>query len=90
MYPNVAQHLELSDMNQLWLADLTFVRLEQEFVYVAVVLDAGTRVDLKEPWRHDWKSCPFDKLRAGSDATIRNAFPVLKDGAFPCRPTLWD
>jgi len=50
----------------------------------------GTRVDLKEPWRHDWKSCPFDKLRAGSDATIRNDFPVVKDGAFPCRLTLWD
>jgi transposase InsO family protein len=43
VYPNLAQHLELSDINQLWVADLTFVRLEQEFVYVAVVLDAYSR-----------------------------------------------
>ena len=43
VHPNLAQHLELSDINQLWVADLTYVRLEQEFVYLAVVLDAYSR-----------------------------------------------
>jgi transposase InsO family protein len=43
VYPNLAQHLELTDINQLWVADITYVRLEQEFVYVAVVLDAYSR-----------------------------------------------
>lgn len=43
VYPNLAQYLELSDMNQLWVADITYVRLELEFVYVAVVLDAYSR-----------------------------------------------
>lgn len=43
VYPNLAQHLELSDINQLWVADITYVRLEQEFVYVAVLLDAYSR-----------------------------------------------
>lgn len=43
VYPNLAQHLELTNLNQLWVADLTYVRLEQEFVYLAVVLDAHSR-----------------------------------------------
>ena len=43
VFPNLAQHLELTDVNQLWVADLTFVRLESEFVYLAVVLDAYSR-----------------------------------------------
>lgn len=43
VYPNLAQHLELNDINQLWVADLTYVRLEEEFVYLAVVLGAYSR-----------------------------------------------
>lgn len=43
VHPNLAQHLELNDVNQLWLADITYVRLKREFVYVAVVLDAHSR-----------------------------------------------
>lgn len=43
VYPNLAQHLVLSDVNQLWVADLTYLRLAREFVYLAVVLDAWSR-----------------------------------------------
>jgi putative transposase len=43
IYPNLAQNLVLSDINQLWVADLTYVRLLGEFVYLAVVLDAWSR-----------------------------------------------
>jgi transposase InsO family protein len=43
VWPNLAQYLKLSDINQLWVADFTFVRLEEEFVYLAVVLDAYSR-----------------------------------------------
>jgi putative transposase len=43
VYPNLSQHLVLSDINQLWVADLTYVRLLEEFVYLAVVLDAWSR-----------------------------------------------
>jgi transposase InsO family protein len=43
VWPNLAQYLELSNINQLWVADFTFVRLEEEFVYLAVVLDAYSR-----------------------------------------------
>jgi putative transposase len=43
VYPNLAAHLELSGINQLWIADLTYIRLETEFVYLAVVIDAFSR-----------------------------------------------
>lgn len=43
VHPNLAQSLELTNVNQLWVADLTYLRLEQEFAYLAVVLDAYSR-----------------------------------------------
>jgi transposase InsO family protein len=43
VYPNLAQHLVLCDVNQLWVADLTYLRLAHEFVYLAVILDAWSR-----------------------------------------------
>ena len=43
VYPNLAEHLIVNDVNQLWVADITYVRLQAEFVYLAVVLDAFSR-----------------------------------------------
>jgi putative transposase len=43
VYPNLAGELELSGLNQLWVADITYIRLELEFVYLAVVLDGFSR-----------------------------------------------
>jgi putative transposase len=43
VYPNLAAELELSGLNQLWVADITYIRLETEFVYLAVMLDAYSR-----------------------------------------------
>jgi putative transposase len=43
VYPNLAEHLIVNDVNQLWVADITYVRLLAEFVYLAVVLDAFSR-----------------------------------------------
>ena len=43
VYPNLAGELELTGLNQLWVADITYIRLELEFVYLAVVLDAFSR-----------------------------------------------
>ena len=33
----------LSAINQLWVADITYVRLQQEFIYLAVILDVYSR-----------------------------------------------
>lgn len=43
VYPNLARQMVLTGINQLWVADITYIRLETEFVYLAVVLDAYSR-----------------------------------------------
>jgi transposase InsO family protein len=43
VYPNLAGALVLTGLNQLWVADITYIRLETEFVYLAVVIDAFSR-----------------------------------------------
>lgn len=43
VYLNLAHRLTLTGVNQLWLADITYIRLQKEFVYLAVVLDAFSR-----------------------------------------------
>ena len=43
IYPNLARHAKLTAPNQLWVADITFIRLRDEFIYLAVVLDAYSR-----------------------------------------------
>lgn len=43
VYPNLARDRVLTGIDQLWRADITYVRLETEFAYLAVVLDAFSR-----------------------------------------------
>jgi putative transposase len=43
VYPNLAAKLELHAINQLWVADITYIRLLEDFVYMAAVLDAYSR-----------------------------------------------
>lgn len=43
IYPNLAQEMVLERPNQLWVADITYIRLIYEFVYLAVILDAFSR-----------------------------------------------
>jgi transposase InsO family protein len=43
VYLNLARGMHLNAINQLWVADITYIRLRQEFVYLAVVLDGFSR-----------------------------------------------
>lgn len=43
VYPNLAAQMAPTAVNQLWVADITYIRLRTEFVYLAVVLDAFSR-----------------------------------------------
>jgi putative transposase len=43
VYPNLARDLALTDADQLWRADITYVRLQEEFVFLAVISDAYSR-----------------------------------------------
>jgi transposase InsO family protein len=43
VYHNIAAGMKPTAVNQLWVADITYIRLETEFVYLAVILDAFSR-----------------------------------------------
>jgi putative transposase len=43
VYPNLAGGMVLTGIDQLWVADITYIRLALEFVYLAVILDAYSR-----------------------------------------------
>jgi transposase InsO family protein len=43
VYLNLAARMRLSGINQLWVADITYIRLKAEFVYLAVILDGFSR-----------------------------------------------
>ena len=43
IYPNLAWRLKPTEVNQLWVADITYVRLSEGYAYLAVILDAFSR-----------------------------------------------
>jgi transposase InsO family protein len=43
VYPNLVPELVLNGSDQLWLADITYIRLLREFIYLAVILDGWSR-----------------------------------------------
>jgi len=42
-YPNLVQDLEIVRPEQVWVSDITYIRLRREFVYLAVIMDVFTR-----------------------------------------------
>jgi putative transposase len=42
-YPNRVMHLTIDRPNQVWVGDITYIRLQDEFVYLAVLMDVFTR-----------------------------------------------
>jgi len=43
VYPNLASSMHVDGPDQLWVADITYIRLPTEFIYLAVILDAFSR-----------------------------------------------
>jgi putative transposase len=43
VYLNLASRMKLTGINQLWVADITYIRLHREWVFLAVILDAFSR-----------------------------------------------
>jgi transposase InsO family protein len=43
VYPNLARQLVLTGVDQLWIADITYIGLREQFVFLAVILDAYSR-----------------------------------------------
>jgi putative transposase len=42
-YPNLIKGMVISQLNQVWLADITYIRIRTGFVYLAAILDAYSR-----------------------------------------------
>jgi len=43
VYPNIYQDAIITGVDQVWVADITYIRLLHDFVYLAVILDAYSR-----------------------------------------------
>jgi hypothetical protein len=69
VYLNLANRMKLTGINQLWVADITYIRLKAEFVYLAVILDAFSRKVVGwrwiGPWPAGWQSQPSSR-RSGN------------------------
>jgi putative transposase len=77
IYPNLARALVLTGVNQLWIADLTYIRLLQDFVFLAAILDAFSRRTPAAPTRSCCRRTRFaSACRAGEiPGTTRPASP---------------
>lgn len=43
VYPNLIKNLKITQLNQVWASDITYIQLSQEFVYLSVILDLFSR-----------------------------------------------
>lgn len=43
IYPNLIQEMSLDNINQVWVADITYIRIETCFVYLAAIMDLYSR-----------------------------------------------
>ncbi len=72
VYLNLAGRLKLTGINQLWVADITYVRLKAEFVYLAVILDGFSRKVVG--WAVE-RTLASRLARTALDAAIRDRQP---------------
>src|SRR3990167_10582781 len=43
IYPNLAKGMIVTGLNQLWVVDITYIRLPNEFIYLAAIIDIFSR-----------------------------------------------
>lgn len=43
VFPNLARNIEVTRLNQLWVADITYIQLQREFIYLAAVIEIFSR-----------------------------------------------
>jgi len=43
VFPNLLPEVQVTALDQVWVADITYIRLQHEFIYLAVILDAYSR-----------------------------------------------
>jgi putative transposase len=42
-YPNLIKNMQITHLNQVWVSDITYIRLGRKFIYLAIILDAYSR-----------------------------------------------
>ena len=76
VYMNLAARMQLSGIDQLWVADITYIRLREAFVYLAVVLDAFSRRVVG--WAVDqWLHAPLAIAALDKAIALRKPLPGL-------------
>jgi transposase InsO family protein len=68
VYLNLAARMTVTAVNQLWVADITYIRLRREFVFLAVVIDRYSRKVI------GWAA----SAGAGSGTSLRSGHPVCQ------------
>lgn len=71
-YPNLVQNLRITRPHQVWVADITFVRLAHKFVYLAVIMDVFTR-----------RICGWHLSHSLDQSLTRQALQMALQGATP-------
>ncbi len=61
IFLNLASRMKLTEINQLWVADITYIRLKSECVYLGIILDSHSRKVVG--WALAW--CPKPQTLAG-------------------------
>jgi transposase InsO family protein len=76
VYLNLARRMKLTGINQLWVADITYIRLQGEFVYLAVILDAFSRKVVS--WELDRNlTCALTKTALERAIALRQPAPGM-------------
>jgi putative transposase len=88
VYPNLARDMVLTDIDQLWVADNTYIRLVEGFVYLAVVLDICSRRMIS--WELD-RTLEARLVSAGLELALRRRTPLPRlahhsDRGLQCAP----
>jgi putative transposase len=76
VWPNLARHMVPMTVNQLWVADITYVRLAEAFVYLAVILDAFSRKVVGWAMENHLRA----ELALGALDMALNSRTVVRDG----------
>jgi putative transposase len=58
-YPNLVPELAVTGIDQLWVADITYIRLLREFVYLAIILDVASAGRWSLIWKRSWRWRPY-------------------------------
>jgi putative transposase len=73
-YPNLVQDIVVNRPNQVWCADITYVRLRRQFVYLAIILDVFTR---RLPGWHLGRTLSSDLALTALDRALAQCSPEI-------------